>query len=176
MRKVIHQGRVGVFGLETVTLPNGLEVTLEILRHPGAAAVLPLHEDGTVTLIRQYRHAGGGMIIEIPAGKLDPGESPEEAAGRELEEEAGLRAGKLLPLIALKTTPAFTDEVIHLYLATQLEPVPAAPEEDEVIQVLRLPLSEALTWIRSGRITDGKTVVALLMAPQAAAEAGATVA
>lgn len=176
MRKIIHQGRVGVFGLETVTLPNGLEVTLEILRHPGAAAVLPLHEDGTVTLIRQYRHAGGGMIIEIPAGKLDPGESPEEAAGRELEEEAGLRAGKVLPLIALKTTPAFTDEVIHLYLATQLEPVPAAPEADEVIQVLRLPLSEALTWIRSGRITDGKTVVALLMAPQAAAEAGATVA
>lgn len=160
---VLHRGKVGNFGLEEVTLPNGVTVTLEVLRHPGAAAVVPLHDDGTVTLIRQYRHAAGGMIYEIPAGKLEPGEAPEFCAARELEEEAGVQAGRLQPLLALRTTPGFTDEVIHLYLAEDLRPVPQALEADEVIEVLRIPLSEAISWIEEGRITDGKTVSALFL-------------
>ncbi len=98
MKRVsLHRGRVGDFGIETVTLPNGVVVDLEILRHVGAAAVVPLHDDGTVTLIRQHRHAAGGLIWEIPAGKLDPGEAPSDCARRELEEEAGLRAGAGMP-------------------------------------------------------------------------------
>jgi len=161
-RRELHRGRIGSFGIETVTLPNGVTVHLEILRHPGAAAVVPLHADGSVTLIRQHRHAAGGTIWEIPAGKLDPGEDPATCARRELAEEAGLD-GPVEPLLPLLTTPAFTDEVIHLYVATELVPVPVAREADEVIETVRLPLAEAVAMIRRGEITDAKTAVALLL-------------
>lgn len=163
-RTVLHRGRVGEFGLEDVVLPNGAAVRLEILRHPGAAAVVPLHEDGTVTLIRQHRHAAGGTIWEIPAGKLEAGEDPAACAARELTEEAGLVAGALSLLTSILTTPAFTDEVIHLYLATELTPAPASPEADEVIEAVRLPLDEAVRLVRAGVIHDAKTVCALLLA------------
>lgn len=162
-RRTIHRGRVGDFGVEAVTLPNGVAVELEILRHPGAAAVVPLHDDGTVTLIRQHRHAAGGTIWEIPAGKLDGDEAPEACAARELVEEAGLRAGQLRRLTSILTTPAFTDEVIHLFVATQLSPVPAALEHDEVIATVRLPLDEARAMVRRGEIRDAKTICGLLM-------------
>lgn len=135
---------------------------LEILRHPGAAAVVPLHEDGTVTLIRQHRHAAGGTIWEIPAGKLDPGEDPAACARRELAEEAGLD-GPVRPLLPLLTTPAFTDEVIHLFVATGLRAVPVAREADEVIDTVRLSIEEAVAMVARGEITDAKTAVALLL-------------
>jgi ADP-ribose pyrophosphatase len=163
-RTVLHRGRIGEFGIDEVVLPNGREVRLEILRHPGAAAVVPSHDDGTVTLIRQHRHAAGGMIWEIPAGKLEPGESPVECAARELEEEAGLRAAVLHPLSAMLTTPAFTDEIIHLYLATGLTPVEARPEPDEILSVVRLPLEEAVAMVDRGEIVDGKTICGLMIA------------
>lgn len=166
-RTSLHRGRIGDFGLEEVRLPNGLEVRLEVLRHPGAAAVVPLHEDGSVTLLRQHRHAVGGEIWEIPAGKLDGDEAPERCAARELAEEAGL-AGELRPLLPIWTTPAFTDEVIHLYVATALRPVPTAREEDEIMELVRLPLAEALAMIRRGDIRDAKTVCALLLVAGAA--------
>lgn len=162
-RRELHDGRVGRFGVERVDLPNGQVVDLEILRHPGAAAVVPLHEDGSITLIRQYRHAGGGTIWEIPAGKLEPDESPETCAARELAEEAGLR-GALRPLLPLLTTPAFTDEVIHLYVAEALEAVPQALEADEVITPARLTRAEVEQLIDSGQIRDGKTLVGILLA------------
>ena len=164
VRRSIHAGRVGDFGIETVTLPNGVTVDLEILRHPGAAAVVPVHEDGSVTLIRQYRHAAGGMIWEVPAGKLEPGEAPDACARRELEEEAGVRCGALRLLTTIHTTPAFTDEVIHLFLATNLRDVPARPETDEVIERHRFTAAEALAMVRRGEITDAKTMVSLLLA------------
>lgn len=164
MTRVLHRGRVGSFGIEPVTLPNGMAIELEILRHPGASAVVPLHDDGSVTLIRQYRHAAGGMIWEVPAGKLEPGEPPAECAGRELEEEAGVRAGTLRLLASIHTTPGFTDEVIHLFLATDLSEVPARPEADEVIERHRLAGAEALAMIHRGEITDGKTICALFLA------------
>jgi ADP-ribose pyrophosphatase len=161
-RRSLHQGRVGDFGIETVTLPNGQVVNLEILRHPGAAAVVPLHEDGTVTLIRQHRHAAGGTIWEIPAGKLEPGEDPAACALRELGEEVGL-TGRLAHLTTIHTTPAFTDEVIHLYVATELAAVPTALDADEIIAPVRMPLAEAIDMARDGTITDAKTLVALLL-------------
>ena len=162
-RREIHNGRVGRFGVEEVTLPNGAQVALEILRHPGAAAVVPLHEDGSITLIRQYRHAAGGTIWEIPAGKLEPGEAPEACASRELAEEAGLN-GVLTPLLPLWTTPAFTDEVIHLFVARELHEVPLALEADEVIEPVRLSRAEVERMIDAGEIRDGKTLVGILLA------------
>lgn len=167
-RTVLHHGRIGEFGIEEVTLPNGQDVRLEILRHPGAAAVVPLHADGTVSLLRQHRHAAGGTIWEIPAGKLDPGEAPDACARRELTEEAGLVAGELTHLSSILTTPAFTDEVIHLYVATGLTEAPPSPEADEILEVFRMPLADALGLIRRGELTDAKTMCALLLVAERA--------
>lgn len=163
-RTDLHVGHVGRFGLEDVCLPNGAEVTLEVLRHPGAAAVLPLHDDGTVTLLRQYRHAGGGWLLEVPAGKLEPGEDPLDCARRELQEEAGVAATTFTLLTSLRPAPAYTDEVIHLYLATGLTPTPQALEADEVIEVIRVPLAEAVAEALAGRVPDAKTLACLLLA------------
>ena len=106
--------------VDTVTLPNGATVELEMIHHPGASAVVPMKDDGTVILIRQYRHAAGGYIFEIPAGKLHPGEDPKLCAARELQEEIGYRAASLELLVSVLTTPGFTDEVIHIYIGTGL--------------------------------------------------------
>ncbi len=159
-RRELHVGRVGRFGLEDVVLPNGVAVTLEVLRHSGACAVVPLHDDGTVTLIRQHRHCAGGTIWEIPAGKLEVGEAPETCAARELAEETGL-AGALRHLTTIFPAPAYTDEQIHLYLATALVAVPFTPEHDEVLEPVRLPLEEAREMVRRGEIVDAKTICAL---------------
>jgi ADP-ribose pyrophosphatase len=148
-------------GIETVTLPNGATVELEVIRHQGAAAVVPLREDGTILLIRQYRHAAGGYIYEIPAGKLDPGEDPLHCAARELKEEVGCRAGRLEHLLTFFTTPGFTDEIIHIYLATDLSPGTQALEHDEILEVVAMPLAEAIALVRGGAITDGKTIIGL---------------
>jgi ADP-ribose pyrophosphatase len=166
-RRSLHQGRVGDFGIETVVLPNGRTVDLEILRHPGAAAVVPLHDDGTVTLIRQHRHAAGGTIWEIPAGKLEPGEDPAACAVRELTEEAGL-VGRVAHLTTIHTTPAFTDEVIHLYVATELVAAPMNLDADEVIAPVRLALADAIALVRRGEMTDAKSIVALLLVAERA--------
>ena len=140
MRKPIYKGRIVDLGLETATLPSGRQVELEVIRHPGAAAVVPLHADGTVTLVHQYRHAGGGMHYEIPAGVLEPGEEPRACAARELAEEVHLQAASFEHLATIHTTPGFTDERIHLFLATDLAPAPGEPEPDEYIRVVRMPL------------------------------------
>ena len=166
MRKSIYRGRIVDLGLETVTLPSGVTVELEIIRHPGASAVVPLHRDGTVTLVRQYRHAGGGMHYEIPAGVLEAGEAPEACAARELSEEVQLAAGTLTPLTTIHTTPGFTDERIHIFLGTNLSGTDGVPEEDEYLQPVRMPLSEAVARIHAGEITDGKTICGLLLAAQ----------
>jgi len=149
---------------ERVELPNGRTVTLEIVHPPGAAAVVPFASEDEVLLIRQYRHAAQGHILEVPAGKLDAGEAPALCAARELEEEAGVRAGRLEELGWIWTTPGFTDERIHLFAAFDLEPVPHRPEEDEVIEVLRVPFAEALERIWRGELRDAKSAMALLHA------------
>ena len=149
---------------EMVRLPNGREVELDIVHHPGAAAVVPFLSDDEVLLIRQYRHAAGGSILEVPAGKLDAGEAPELCAARELEEEAGVRAGRLERLGRIFTTPGFTDEVIHLFAAFDLTPVPARPEADEVIEVMRVTLARALEFVWNGELDDAKSAIALVHA------------
>ena len=160
-RREIFRGRVVNLDVETVTLPNGATVDLEIIRHPGAVAVVPLKDDGSVLLIRQYRHAAGGYIYEVPAGKLDPGEEPRHCAARELEEEVGHRASSLTPLLSFYTTPGFTDEVIHLFLATGLTPGTQKLDHDEVLEVVEMPLDEAVQRIADGTIRDGKTIIGL---------------
>ena len=158
--KNIYNGKVITLNIDTVTLPNGLTVDLEMVRHPGAAAIVPLIDD-TVVLIRQFRHAAGGFIYEIPAGKLHPGEDPKACAARELEEEIGYRAGGLELISSIFTAPGFTDEVIHIYKATGLTKGRQQLDRDEVLEVVEMPLAEAMTMIRAGTIRDAKTMVGL---------------
>jgi ADP-ribose pyrophosphatase len=160
----IYKGRVVEFNLEEARLPNGRTVELEILRHPGASAVVPLQEDGRVVMIRQYRHAAGGMIYEVPAGRIEPDEGPLDCARRELAEEVGRSAAQWERLGSIWTTPGFTDEKIHLFLARKLSLVKQALERDEVIEVVERPLEEAIAMIRRGEINDGKTICALMLA------------
>lgn len=161
MTKNIYKGRIVDLNLETVTLPNGVTVELEVIHHPGAAAVVPMKDAQTVILIRQYRHAVGGYIYEIPAGKLHPGEDPRRCAQREMEEEIGYRAGLLAHVTSAYTTPGFTDEVIHLYKATQLQKGTQDLGHDEVLEIVEFPLEKTITMIRDGVITDAKTIVGL---------------
>ena len=149
---------------ERVKLPNGRITDLDIVHHPGASAVVPFTDDGEVLLIRQYRHAAGGTILEVPAGKLDPGDTPESCAVRELEEEAGSLAGRLQKLGWIFTTPGFTDEVIHLFAAFELEAVPTRHEDDEVIEVVKMPLTDAIESVWRGELNDAKSALALLHA------------
>ena len=157
----VYRGRVVKLDVESVTLPNGATVELEIIRHQGAVAVVPLKDDRTVILIRQYRHAAGGYIYEVPAGKLEPGEDPRLCAARELEEEIGCRASSLQPMLSFYTTPGFTDEVIHLFLATGLTPGAQNLDQDEVLEVVEMPLDTAIARIGDGTIRDGKTIIGL---------------
>jgi ADP-ribose pyrophosphatase len=149
---------------EEIELPNGRMATLDMIRHPGAAAVVPFLDDDRVLLIRQFRHAAGGTILEVPAGKLEPGEEPIICAGRELEEETGKRAGRIEPLGSILTTPGFTDERIHLFAAFDLEDVPQALDDDEIIEQAPMTLETALGLIWSGELTDAKSIIALLHA------------
>lgn len=164
----VYAGRLLSIDEETVRTPAGIEITLELVRHPGAAAVVPLLSEPTdadphVLLIHQYRYAAGGRIWEIPAGVLEPGEEPESCARRELAEETGARATHVEHLTTIYTTPGFTDERIHLFLATGITAGSAAPEADELIEVQSRPISEVLRMIRDREITDAKTVAALLL-------------
>jgi ADP-ribose pyrophosphatase len=168
----VYRGRILDVHEDTVRFPNGSEDVLEIVRHRGAAAVLPLYgpedcQSGTgpdVVLLRQYRYAAGGTLWEAPAGKLDEGEAPESCAARELEEEAGIKASRLIPVTTLLTTPGFSDERVHLFLATGLTEGRQALEEHEVIECHRMPLATAVELVLGGDIVDGKTVSLVLMA------------
>lgn len=162
-----YTGRRINVDLDTVRFPDGSVGTLEMVRHPGAAAVIPFLDppgepDPRVVLIRQYRYAAEGVVWEIPAGTLEPGEAPDRCAHRELGEEAGWSATTMRHLAAVYTTPGFTDEVIHLYAASGLTRVPSAPEEGEFIETHEVPWSEVGRMIRRGDIRDGKTLCALM--------------
>lgn len=151
---------------ERVTLPNGRSTLVDLLKHPGAAAVLPFLDDGRVLLIRQYRYAAGGELLEVPAGKLDPGEAPEACAIRELEEETGYRAERLEKLGAIWPSPGFTDEKIHLFAAEGLRPTEQRLEEDELIELVPMTFDEAVARVRAGEIDDAKTGMAILLAAE----------
>jgi ADP-ribose pyrophosphatase len=160
--KVLFCGRIVSLHLEKHPTGAGRTAEFEVVRHPGGAAALPLLPDGRVVLIRQLRPVVGGTLWEIPAGRLEPGEPPEACARRELREEAGY-SGTLEKLGEMLTAPGFCDEVVHLFVARNLQPLPRAPEEDEVIEPVPVPLAEALAMVRRGEIRDGKTQLALLL-------------
>ena len=160
-----YQGSFFSVQVDRIRLPNGREATREVVRHPGAAAVVPL-KDGAVLLVRQNRHAVGSDLLEIPAGKLDvPGEDPSDCARRELKEETGYEAGVLESLGVFYSSPGFTDERYHLYLATGLEQVGPAPEHDggEPISAEWLRLDSALNAVTTGEIVDAKTALGLVL-------------
>lgn len=163
MKQLAYEGRSITVWREEVALPNGRNAVLDIVRHPGASAVVPFETERDVLLIRQYRYAAGGTIWEVPAGKLD-GDAPDVCAARELEEEAGRRARRLEHLATIWTTPGFTDERIHLYAAFDLEPVATRHEHDEVIELVRMPLADALELVWSGELADAKSALALVHA------------
>jgi len=166
----IHNGRIVHLSMDTVRFPGGSIGELEMIRHSGAAAVLPLLDspdlaDPRILLIHQYRFAGGGFLFEVPAGRPDrTGEDWAVCAARELEEETGYVAGSMIPLTSILTTPGFTDERIHLFLATDLTPGTVARDADEFMEVAEMRLSEALEMVADGRITDAKTICTLLFA------------
>lgn len=164
-RRPIYKGRIVDLSLDRIRLPNGRVCDLEMIRHPGAAAVVPVDDEGRVLLVRQYRHASGGWLLEVPAGKLDGGEPPEDCAARELEEETGFRPGRLVPMGWIWTTPGFTDERIWLFLALDLSKTRQNLQADELLTVERLPLAEAVRRAGLGEIHDGKSICALLRAP-----------
>ena len=159
----VYTGRVVTLDVADVRLPNGHVATLEIVGHPGGAAVVALNAAGEVCLLRQYRHVAGGWLWEIPAGKLD-GKTPDATARAELAEEAGLAARDWLSLGHIVSSPGVFREVVHLYLARDLAAVAAAPEREEVFELRWVPLAEATARALSGEIVDAKTVVALLRA------------
>ena len=160
----VYQGKIVDVDLEMVQLPNGHSAELEIVRHPGGAAALALDEEQRVCLLRQYRHAAGGWLWELPAGKLDGDEQPLTAAQRELQEEAGLGAGDWQPLGCMVSSPGVFTEIVHVFLARRLAPAATAMDDHEVIEIHWIPLPQALAWAVSGEIVDAKTLVGLFRA------------
>ncbi len=146
-----------------VRLPNGKEAQRDVVRHPGAVAIVALTDDGRIVLVRQYRTALERVCLEIPAGKIDKGEDPERCAVRELEEETGVRAHKIRYLTALATSAGFCDEIIHLYMATDLEFMQAHPDEDEFVRVELMELQELINMVLDGQIEDAKTMIGALI-------------
>ncbi|HEX2722989.1 MAG TPA: NUDIX hydrolase [Gemmatimonadaceae bacterium] len=165
----VYTGRVVSLDVDMVRFPDGSTGELEMIRHSGASAVVPFLDDPQsmdprVVLIRQYRYAAQGHLFEIPAGRLDAGESPKACARRELKEETGYSAENLVAMTTFYTTPGFTDERIHLFAATGLSAGSAELEADEFVELHPTTLSEALSLISAGRIVDGKTMVGLMFA------------
>lgn len=162
-KEQVYDGRIVHLELLDVTLPNGETAKRELVRHPGAVAIVPLIGED-VLLVRQYRIAAGQTMLEIPAGTLNPGEAPLICAERELQEETGYKPGVLEPLGGIFTAPGYTTEFIHLYLARDLGESRLAMDDDEFIEVVRVPLREALEMLNTGEIKDGKSAAALLLA------------
>jgi ADP-ribose pyrophosphatase len=166
----VHRGRIVDLAVDKVRFPDGSTGELELVRHSGAAAVVPIVDetdpaDPVLLLLRQFRYAAGGELYEVPAGRPDSDTEPwEVCARRELEEETGFRAGALEYLTGIWTTPGFTDELIHLFLARDLSPGKVATDADEFLEVVRMPLSEALDRIDRGEISDAKSICALFLA------------
>jgi 8-oxo-dGTP pyrophosphatase MutT (NUDIX family) len=160
----VHQGRVIQVSTEILRYANGREHALDFVRHPGAAAVVALDQANRACFVSQYRHGIGDFLWEIPAGKLDPGEAPDICAVRELQEETGVRAHHWTAMGTYLPAPGIFTEIIHLYLARDLEVGVATPDVDEELQVAWVPLEEALGRVLRGEWTDGKTALALMRA------------
>ena len=160
--RLLHEGRNFDFLVDEVELPNGHVTQRDIVRHPGAVAIVPLLGDGRVALIRQYRYAAGKNLLEIPAGTLEQGEPPLECAARELREETGYEAQELEPLLSCFMAPGYSDEVIHFFVARGLSVVGDDPEDDEEITLESYSLEEVRRMIVDNVIEDSKTIVGIL--------------
>jgi len=162
-RRVIYRGRVLSLSVDRVREPGTGEVVREVVRHSGAAVVVPLADDRRLVLVRQYRYAVDEFLWEVPAGHIDPGEAPEQTARRELVEETGYYPRRLEKLVAFYPSPGFSDEIMHLYLATELEHRRARPDDDEAIEVGLFSLDETVEMAARGEIRDGKTLLGLML-------------
>lgn len=165
-REILYRGKVIDLIVDRIDYPGGRTGIREIAHHPGGAVAIPLFDDRRVMLVRQLRYPLGREVVEFPAGKLQPGEDPGRAAARELAEETGWTAGVLERITSFYSTPGFCDEVLHLYLATKLVPVPGGPRREEgesAMTVLTLPLADAVAMAERGEIEDAKTVAGLLL-------------
>lgn len=159
----LYKGKVLSLDLDEVEEPGGVRVTREVVRHSGSVAILAVQDDGRIVLVRQYRHPVNALVWELPAGRLDEGESPEQAAQRELQEEIGYRAADLRKIAFFYTTPGFCDEAMHVFRGSGLEPAKAQGDEDERIEVQAFSLAELAAMIDGGEIREGKTLVAVLL-------------
>lgn len=160
----IYKGNIINVDNLTITLPDGRQATRDIVRHPGASVVVPLNEKGEVYMVRQFRKPIDMVTIEIPAGKLDPGEDPLVCAKRELKEETGLEAKEIRHLVSIHSTPGFSDEVLHMYSATGLSEGESCADEDEFISTEKYPVADLIDMILNGKITDAKTIIGVLLA------------
>ena len=162
--ELIYSGRIFTIRRDEVRLPDGKTARLDILKHPGAATMVPVDGEGRVWFVQQYRHAAGKVLLELPAGTLNAGEAPEVCAAREVREEIGMAAGKLQYLGGFYNAPGYSTEYLHIYLATDLYPDPAPHDEDEFLAIEKIPFADALSMAGDGRIQDAKSIAALLMA------------
>lgn len=167
--ETIYDGKIIRLEIDDVILPDGKHAKRELVRHPGAVALIPITDDGKLVMVEQYRKALGTTLLEVPAGKLEPGEAPEVTARRELEEETGYACGKLELVTTFATSPGFADETIHLFAATGLRKIdnPAAGDEDEFVELLEIPVEEAAAMLDQGKIRDAKTAFSILWAERA---------
>ena len=159
----VFQGRIFAVNVESITLPRGERLDAEIVRHPGSAVLIPVTDAGAIILVRQYRHAVKEDVWELPAGRLAPGETPEEAVQRELQEEIGFKAETLEKVAFFYTTPGFCDETMHVFRATGLTPSRFEADEDERIETAAFTVAEARSMIHRGLLREGKTLVAVLL-------------
>jgi ADP-ribose pyrophosphatase len=161
--KQVYKGSVFDVSLDTVR-EGGKTYAREVVHHPGSAVIVPVFDDGTVALVRQYRHPAVRYLLEVPAGSLSGAENPEEGAARELEEELGFVAGRLEKLTEFFPSPGFCEEKMWVFLGTDLTKTAQRLEDDEIIEIVRLPIAEALEMILDGEIEDGKTIIGLMLA------------
>ena len=167
--EIVYPGRAFTIRRDTLRLPDGHETRLDIVEHVGSVVIIPLDEQGNLLFVRQYRHATGQDLLELPAGTLNKGEAPEACAHREIREETGMAAGHMQDLGGFYLAPGYSTEYMHVYLATDLHPDPLEADADEFLSVEKIPLTRALAIARGGEIPDAKSLAALLMV-QAALE------
>ena len=160
----VFEGKIARLRVDTVELASGRTAQREIVEHEPVVAIVPIDSDGNVVLVRQYRLATGAVLLEVPAGGVDPGETPEDAAQRELAEEIGMRAGHLERLAEFYVSPGFLTEYVYAFLATDLRDSPAEADEDEDIAVVRMPLADAVAMVERGELRDAKSIAGLLLA------------
>jgi nudix-type nucleoside diphosphatase (YffH/AdpP family) len=160
----VFEGKIARLRVDTVQIASGRTAQREIVEHEPVVAIVPIDSDGNVVLVRQFRLATGAVLLEVPAGGVDPGETPEDAAQRELAEEIGMRAGHLERLAGFYVSPGFLTEYVHAFLASDLRDSPAEADEDEDIAVVRMPLADAVAMVERGDLRDAKSIASILLA------------